>query len=367
MKIPFFSFEQMHSSIRDEMTVAFTRFYDSNWYVLGNEVQAFEQEYARYSGCTYCVGVANGLDALHIALLALGIGKGDEVIVPSNTYIATWLAVSYTGATLVPVEPNPATYNLDPDRLEAAITERTKVIMPVHLYGQPCEMDKIMQLAKNQGIYVVEDNAQSQGATWMGKKTGTFGDLNGVSFYPGKNLGALGDAGALTTNKEDLAQEARTIRNYGSEKKYYNKRIGINSRLDELQAAILRLKLSKLDEWNAERKKIASWYLERLQGTSNLQLPTVAEGAESVWHQFVVLTAQRDQVINQLGEKGVGTLIHYPVPPHLQQAYQSLGFGKGDFPIAETISSRALSLPMYPGLKEEEIEYICDNIKRFVS
>lgn len=365
MRIPFFSFDGMHQSMRDDMIAAFGRFYDTNWYVLGKEVQAFEEEFAAYSEIKHCVGVANGLDALHIALQTLDIKEGDEVIVPSNTYIATWLAVSYTGASIVPVEPNPHTYNLDPKKIEAAITPATRAIMPVHLYGQPCEMEAIMQIAKNHKLFVVEDNAQSQGATYGGKKTGTFGTINGVSYYPGKNLGALGDAGGITTDRSDLAEEARVIRNYGSQKKYYNKRIGLNSRLDEIQAAFLRLKIPQLDKWNAERQKIAAIYNAGLEDIEEIQLPLITPSAVSVWHQFVILTPKRTQMIQFLDENGIGTLIHYPVPPHLQEAYHFLGYQRGDFPIAEKISDMALSLPIYPGLKEKEILYICDKIRSF--
>lgn len=365
MNIPFFSFSGMHSEIRREMLEAFERFYDSNWYILGKEVKAFEEEYAEYSGAGHCIGVANGLDALHIALQTLGVSAGDEVIVPSNTYIATWLAVSYVGAKIVPVEPDPFTYNLDPARLEEAITPNTRVIMPVHLYGQACEMDRIMAIAEKYNIAVVEDNAQAQGAEFRGVKTGTFGAVNGVSFYPGKNLGALGDAGAITTDSEELAEQSRVIRNYGSQKKYYNERIGVNSRLDECQAALLRIKLKYLDEWNARRAEIATHYLRFLNDIEEIQVPTLAEGAGSVWHQFIILSSKRDELMDYLRDQGIGTLIHYPIPPHLQEAYQHLGFKKGDFPIAEKISGSALSLPIYPGLGEEEIQYICRSLRNY--
>jgi dTDP-4-amino-4,6-dideoxygalactose transaminase len=365
MNIPFFSFTGMHPELKAEVMEAFEKFFDSNWYVLGKEVKAFEEEYARYSDVDHCIGVANGLDALHIALKALNVSAGDEVIVPSNTYIATWLAVSYVGAKVVPVEPDAHTYNLDPDRLEEAINKNTKVIMPVHLYGQACEMDKIMAIAKRHGIEVVEDNAQAQGARSSGQLTGSFGAINGVSFYPGKNLGALGDAGALTTNNVDLAHQAKVIRNYGSQKKYFNERIGINSRLDESHAAILRIKLRYLDKWNQQRAEIAHAYQQLLGDMEEIQLPVIAETSTSVWHQFIILTPDRDEVMAYLKELGIGTLIHYPIPPHLQEAYSSLAFKPGDFPIAERISRSAISLPIYPGLSEEEIQYICQSLRNY--
>lgn len=365
MKIPFLAFDGMHQPHRAQLMDAMARVLDSNWFVLGKEVSEFERAYAQYSQTAHSVGVANGLDALHIALHVLGIGKGDEVIVPSNTYIASWLAVSQVGATPVPVEPNPQTYNIDPARIEAAITSRTRAIMPVHLYGQICEMEAIMNIADRYKLWVVEDNAQSQGATFGGKPSGSWGHINATSFYPGKNLGALGDAGALTTNDAALAQQATIYRNYGSEKKYHNQCKGINSRLDELQAAILRTKLPLLDGWNAERNAIAAEYHQRLSHLDALTLPHLAQGATSVYHLYTVRTQQRDALQQFLAARGIGTLIHYPIPPHLQPAYAELGYRAGDFPIAESIAQTVLSLPMYPGLKIEEIEYICDAIETF--
>lgn len=363
--IPFLSFKKMNADVKQQTLQSFETFFDSGWYVLGNDVKKFETEYAAFNHSAYCVGLANGLDALIIALKTLNIGKDDEVIVPSNTYIASWLAVSYVGATPVPVEPKIETFNINPDLIEAAITSKTKAIMPVHLYGQSCEMDAIMLLAKKHNLFVVEDNAQSQGASYNGKITGSFGDINGTSFYPGKNLGAYGDAGAITTNNEALYNRACVIRNYGSQKKYYNDELGINSRLDEVQAGFLSIKLNYLDSWNQERNKIASIYLDKLKNVGELVLPQLAPRATSVYHLFVIRTTKRDALQEHLSKNGIGTLIHYPVPPHLQKAYYELNYKSGDFPIAETIADTCLSIPMYPGLNENEIDYVCDTIKKF--
>jgi len=364
-KIPFVSFDYMHQPIKVEMLQAFEAFYDSNWYVLGNRVKTFENEYASFNKVENCVGVSNGLDALHIALKTLGIGQGDEVIVPSNTYIATWLAVSYVGAIPVPVEPDINTYNIDVTKIEAAITSRTKAIMPVHLYGQACEMEPLMAIAKKHNLFIVEDNAQAQGATFNDKLTGSFGDINGTSFYPGKNLGALGDAGGVTTNNSTLAEKARVLRNYGSQKKYYNEVIGFNMRLDECQAAFLSVKLNHLGGWIKQRQEIAAWYNEALQGIGDLVLPMVHPKATHVYHLYVVRTKQRDLLQKYLEENGVGTLIHYPVPPHLQEAYKVLGYKTGDFPIAEELANSCLSLPMWPGITEEVVKYIARKSKSF--
>jgi dTDP-4-amino-4,6-dideoxygalactose transaminase len=361
MNVPFLSLEPQHAPLQ----AAFTRVYDSYWYVLGPEVQQFEQEYAAFSQVSQAVGVANGLDALVFALRALEIGPGDEVIVPSNTYIATWLAVTQVGATVVPVEPDPATSNLDPARLEAAITPRTRAIMPVHLYGQACRMVEIMDVAARHQLYVVEDNAQSQGAAFAGQLTGSYGHINGTSFYPGKNLGALGDAGAITTNDADLAQKVRVLRNYGSQQKYYNEVVGYNSRLDELQAALLRLKLPQLPTWTQQRQQVAAWYQQHLAGIPGLRLPAVAEGATHVYHLYVVHTPHRAALQQHLTEQGIGTLIHYPVPPHRQQAYQALNLPAGAFPIAEELAATCLSLPMWPGLTEAHVEAVAAAIRRF--
>jgi dTDP-4-amino-4,6-dideoxygalactose transaminase len=365
MIVPFLSFAPQHDPIRSEVLAAIADVYDKQWYVLGDQVKNFEAEYSAFNQVQHTIGVANGLDALHLALKALNVGPGDEVIVPSNTYIATWLAVSYMGATIVPVEPNLQTYNLDPARLEAAITPRTKGIMPVHLYGQACEMGPIMEVARKHGLWVVEDNAQAQGAAWDGGLAGTFGDANGTSFYPGKNLGALGDAGAVTTNDEALATKIRTLRNYGSQQKYYNEVIGQNSRLDELQASVLRVKLPHLAAWTAQRQQVAAWYAQHLAGLGDLVLPTVAPGATHVYHLYVVRTAHREALQQHLTAQGVGTLIHYPVPPHRQQAYAHLNMPAGAFPIAEEIADTALSLPMWPGMREEDVAQVSAAVGSF--
>ena len=367
MKVPFLSFTPQNQAVRPQVLEAMTRVFDSQWYVLGEAVKQFEVEYARFSTTTECIGVANGLDALHLALKALDVKEGDEVIVPSNTYIATWLAISYVGATPVPVEPNPATYNLDPARLEAAITPRTRALMPVHLYGQACEMGEIMAIAKRHNLYVIEDNAQSQGAAFEGGITGSFGNINATSFYPGKNLGALGDGGAVTTNDADLAKKLRTLRNYGSQQKYYNEVIGYNSRLDELQAAVLSAKLPHLMEWTGQRQEVAALYDEQLAGIPDLQLPVVAAGASHVYHLYVVRTSRRDALQQYLTEQSIGTLIHYPIPPHLQQAYQFMNFKAGDFPIAEELATTCLSLPMWPGMTPEHVAQVSQHIRTFLS
>lgn len=363
--VPFLSFEESNKTIKAEILESFESFFDNGWYVLGENVKNFEQQYASFSQVDYAVGVSNGLDALHIALKSLGIGEGDEVIIPSNTYIATALAVSYVGATPIFVEPDTDTYNLDPNKLENSITSKTKAIMPVHLYGQACEMQAIMKIAEKHRLFVIEDNAQSQGASYNGKLTGSWGDINGTSFYPGKNLGALGDAGGITTNNKELAQKAAVLRNYGSEKKYYNEVIGFNMRLDECQAGFLSIKLRYLNDWIRQRQEIAGWYNEVLKNFSDLILPKVAENSTHSYHLYVIRTNKRDELQKHLADNGVGSLIHYPIPPHLQQAYKNLGFKKGDFPIAEELADTSLSLPIWPGMTIEMIEMIADIIKSF--
>ena len=352
--IPFLDMKSPYLELKPQLDAAYERFMLSGWYVLGAETEAFEREYAAYCGSVHCVGVANGLEALHLLVRAYGIGAGDEVIVPSNTYIATWLAVTYAGATPIPVEPDPTTSNLDPARLEAAITPRTKAIMPVHLYGQPADMDPIMELASRHGLKVIEDNAQSQGAFYKGRRTGSLGHAAGHSFYPGKNLGAFGEGGAITTDDAALADTLRMLRNYGSRKKYYNEIQGFNDRLDELQAAFLRVKLGRLDEWNARRQKLAALYLERLADLPGLELPRVPTWAAPVWHLFVVRTPQRDALQAALQAQNIHTLIHYPVPPHLQKAYTELHIPRGSLPLAETLADTVLSLPMGPHLTAEQ-------------
>ncbi|GHE68587.1 DegT/DnrJ/EryC1/StrS family aminotransferase [Roseivirga thermotolerans] len=364
MDIKFLSFDKINNQIDQECLEAYKRVFDSRWYILGEEVNTFESEYALFSETKYAVGVSNGLEALHLSLRALGVGEGDEVIVPSNTFIATVLAVSYTGATPVFVEPREDTFNIDPEKIEGAITSRTKAIIPVHLYGQACEMKQIMEIADNYKIYVVEDNAQAQGATFNNRKTGSFGHVNATSFYPGKNLGALGDAGAITTNCSELYQSLKTIRNYGSEKKYHNQVIGYNARLDEIQAAFLSVKLKYLNDWNKERKKIAKWYNEGIISDKVIK-NEIAQGATSVHHLYVIRTDRRPELQQFLSQKGVETLIHYPIPPHLQGAYKYLGFAEGAFPIAEKLAREVLSLPLYIGMKKDEVDYVCDLINRF--
>jgi dTDP-4-amino-4,6-dideoxygalactose transaminase len=351
--LPFLDLLAPHVELRAELQAAFTRVLDSGWYILGEEVEAFEAEFAAYCEAEHCVGVGNGLDALHLILRACGVGAGDEVIVPSNTYIATWLSVTYSGARPVPVEPDDQTYNLDPGKIEAAITPATKAIMPVHLYGQPADMDAINGIADRYGLKVIEDAAQAHGARYRGRRVGGLGTAAGFSFYPGKNLGALGDGGAIVTNDAILAQKLRVLRNYGSRVKYHNEVRGFNSRLDELQAALLRVKLPMLDEWNARRRVVATRYKECL-ASSGLVLPTVPEWAEPVWHLFVVRHRDRNILQEGLQDAGIGTMIHYPVPPHLQPAYEDLGWCKGSFPLSEAIHREVLSLPMGAHVKNEE-------------
>ena len=365
MRIPFLNFTPMHAPIKQEIMQTFEDFYDTNWFVLGDKVKQFEADYAQFNQTQYAVGISNGLDALHIALMALGIGKGDEVIVPSNTYIATALAISYVGATPVFVEPIIETYNIDPNLIEAVITPKTKAIMPVHLYGQACEMEAIKAIAIKHSLYIIEDNAQSQGAQYNNIYTGAWGDINGTSFYPGKNLGALGDAGAITTNNKDLAQKAMVLRNYGSQKKYYNEVIGHNMRLDECQAAILSVKLKYLNNWTEQRQHIANCYNEALAEIKQITLPKTAQNSSHVYHLFVIRTKKRDELQKYLNENEIGTLIHYPIPPHLQQAYTHLGYKIDDFPIAEEIANTCLSLPMWPGISLNEVNYIASKINTF--
>ena len=365
MKIPFVSFAETNKLIKTDILNSFEDFFDDAWYVMGKKLQAFETEYAAFNKVDHCIGVSNGLDALHIALKTLGIEIGDEVIVPSNTYIATALAVSYVGANPVFVEPNIQTYNIDPKKIEAAITPQTKAIMPVHLYGQSCEMEEIMSIARKHNLFVIEDNAQAQAASYNGKLTGSWGDINGTSFYPGKNLGALGDAGAITTNNADLAKKAFILRNYGSEKKYYNEVIGYNMRLDECQAAFLSVKLQHLLTWTSKRIEIAGWYNQVLQHVGDIVLPITATDATHSYHLFVVRTNNRDRLQEHLTAKGIGTLIHYPIPPHLQNAYANLGAVKGDFPIAEQIADTCLSLPIWPGMSHEDVVAVGEAVKSF--
>lgn len=350
--VPFLDLAAPYEELRAEIDGAVGRVLGSGWYLLGTELRLFEEEFARYCGARYCVGVANGLDALRLALLARGIGPGDEVLVPSHTFIATWLAVSQTGATPVPVEPNAETFTLDADRLDAALTERTRAVIPVHLYGQPADMDAVQELARLHDLFVLEDAAQAHGARFQGRRAGALGDAAAWSFYPGKNLGAMGDGGAVTTDDHALAERVRMLRNYGSSVRYHNELQGYNSRLDDLQAAVLRVKLAHLDEWNARRAAAAGRYRVGL-AESRLDLPLVAAYAEPVWHLFVVRSTERDVLQRALRADGIETLIHYPVPPHRQPAYRSLGLSVDACPIANRLASEVLSLPIGPHLDEE--------------
>lgn len=364
MKIPFVNMEPMHKAIEEEVMKAIERVYHSNWFILGEEVKNFEEEFASYCNVKHCIAVGNGLEALHLILRGYGIGKGDEVIVPSNTYIATALAVSYAGAVPVLVEPNEKTYNINPERIENAINDKTKAILVVHLYGQPAEMDSINKIAKQYHLKVIEDAAQAHGALYKEKRVGSLGDAAGFSFYPGKNLGALGDGGAVTTNDTELSEKICMLRNYGSNKKYYNQYKGFNSRLDELQAAILRVKLNYLESWREERKKIANIYLQELKDT-NLILPYVPDWADSAWHLYIIRCKRRNALQKSLEQSDIGTLIHYPVPIHLQQAYKELGYKKGDFIIAETMAEEVLSLPIWIGMDEKLIHDVACKIKEY--
>lgn len=351
MTVPFLDLKAPYLELKEELDAAYRRVMESGWYILGREVELFEQEFAGYCGAKHCIGVGNGLDALHLILRAMDIGPGDEVIVPSHTFIATWLAVTYAGATPVPVEPDERTYNLDPARIERAITKKTRAIMPVHLYGQPADMDSITAIANKHGLKTVEDAAQSHGARYKGRKTGCLSDAAGFSFYPGKNLGAFGDGGAVITNDTALAEKVRMLGNYGSEIKYHHGLKGVNSRLDELQAAFLRVKLRHLDRWNAHRSTLATRYLDLLRET-DLILPHVPDWAEPVWHLFVVRSRRRDDLQQRLKGAGIDTLIHYPIPPGSQQAYQDLGCQREQYPIAFALSESVLSLPIGPHLTE---------------
>lgn len=364
MKVPFVSFLPMERELNREFREAFDRVFTRSWYIGGEEDRSFEKAFAEYCGTKYCVGVGNGLDALMLALKALEIGAGDEVIIPANTFIATALAVTYAGATPVLVEPDSRTFNIDPDKIEAAITGRTKAIMPVHLYGQACDMDPIMEIAGKYGLKVVEDCAQAHGATYKGQKIGTFGEAAGFSFYPGKNLGALGDAGAMVTNNAELAEKVRALGNYGSDYKYHHIYKGSNSRLDEFQAAFLNVKLPHLERMNIERRRIADRYLNGITNEKVI-LPYVPDYTVPVWHIFGIKCKYRSELEKHLNEKGIGINKHYPIPIHLQGCYKDLGYGKGDFPIAEEISRTELSIPMYYGMSDEEIDYVIDAINSF--
>ena len=364
MKIPFVSFKPMEKELDLDLRAAFERVYTNSWYIDGKEDEAFEKMFAKYCNSKFCVGTGNGLDALMLALKALNIKAGDEVIVPSNTYIATALAVTYVGATPVFVEPDIRTYNIDPSKIEEKITNRTKVIMPVHLYGQACDMDPILQIASKYNLLVVEDCAQSHGATYKGKVVGSFGDAAGFSFYPGKNLGALGDAGAVITDNKEIADKVRQLGNYESDYKYHHILKGNNSRLDEMQAAFLSAKLPHLDKMNKERRRIAARYINEINN-SLITLPYVSPDCNPVWHIFAVRCDRRDELAQYLEECGISTNKHYPIPIHQQEAYSDLNIKHGELMIAEEISSTELSLPMYYGMTDEQIEYVIKAINLF--
>lgn len=363
--IPFLDLQPVYRAAQADIDAALLRVAGSGWFLLGEELKTFERAYAASVGAADCAGVANGLDALALALEALGVGEGDEVIVPSNTYIATWLAVSQCGATPVPVEPDPQTYNLDPARLEAAITARTKVLLPVHLYGLPADMDPINTLALRHGLKVLDDCAQAHAAVYKGRAVGGLADLSAWSFYPGKNLGAMGDGGGITGHDPAAMAQVRVLRNYGSKVKYHNEVKGRNSRLDEIQAAVLAAKLPLLQAQTQERRRLAAMLLDGLSGAP-LQLPVVPDGLDSAWHLFVVQHDDRDRLQAELAKQGVGTLIHYPVPPHRQPAYAELGYGEGDFPISEAMHRRVLSLPLWPGMTDGQLERVVRAVRAAV-
>jgi len=361
MKVPFLELRPTYLELKQEIDIAVARVLDSGWYILGPEVETFEDEWASYCNADHAVGVANGLDALILALRALNVGPGDEVIVPSNTYIATWLAVTEVGAKPVPVEPDPITHNIDPARIVAAITPATKVLLPVHLYGQPVDLDPILAIAREYGLKVVEDAAQAHGARYKGCRIGAHSDIVCWSFYPGKNLGAVGDAGAITTNNASLADRVRVLRNYGSRVKYLNEIQGMNSRLDPLQAAVLRVKLTHLDEWTDRRRSHAARYSEALTA-NGLILPFVPDWADPAWHLYVIRSSERETLQTRLTAAGIGTLVHYPIPPHMQLAYADLRIAPECLPIARQLASEVLSLPMGPHLSAAEVDLVCQAI-----
>ena len=366
MIIPFFSFKYFDKK-RSEILKSVSIVFDSKYYVLGQNVLKFEKKYSELNEIKNAVGVSSGLDALIICLKALNIGKGDEVIVASNAYIASWLSISAVGAKIVPVEPDYNTFNIDANKIRSKINSKTKVIMPVHLFGQSCQMDEIMKIGKKYNLYVIEDNAQAHLASYKGKFTGTFGNINATSFYPTKNLGAIGEAGCITTNDNNLADYSKSYRNYGYSKKYECNIKGGNFRIDEIQASILNVKIKYLEELTKERIYLAEIYDNNLKSISNIEIPYKDPSSVHVYHLYVIRTDKRDELKKYLIKNGVETLIHYPIPPHLQLAYKNLGYKKGDFPIAEKISETSLSLPIYPGLKKKEVLYICDKISKFFS
>lgn len=363
MKVPFVSFEVMHNEKKEELKESFNKVLDSNWFIKGKELEKFEREFADYCKSKYCIGCGNGLDALMLILRAVNISEGDEVIVPANTFIATALAVSYVGAKPVFVDCN-SFYNIDSDLIEEKITQKTKAIIAVHLYGQAAEMDNINKIAKKYNLVVIEDAAQAHGALYKGKKVGTLGDAAAFSFYPGKNLGALGDGGAIVTNNKEIAEKARIIANYGSEKKYYHKYKGVNSRLDEMQAAFLRVKLKELDNWNKKRKEIATIYMNNINNPL-IKLPKININTDPIWHLFVIRTEKRDELKKYLSENGIETVIHYPIPVHLHEAYYELGLKKGDYKMSEKYANEILSIPMWYGISKEQVKFVCDRLNEW--
>lgn len=367
VEIPFLDLKASYQELKPELDSAYQRVMNSGWYILGKEVESFEEEFAVYCEAKYCIGVSNGLESLHLILRAMEIGIGDEVIVPANTYIATWLAVSYSGATPIPVEPDLNTYNISPIKIEQVITPKTKAIIVVHLYGQPADIDSINEIARKYKIKVIEDAAQAHGARYKGRRVGSLGDAAGFSFYPGKNLGAFGDAGAVITSNCDLANKVRLLRNYGSRIKYENEIKGFNARLDELQAAFLRVKLKKLDEWNERRRQVARYYMKALHRIIDLKLPHIPAWAEPVWHLFVVACPHRDSLRKYLEDEGIETLIHYPIPPQSSHAYHNetkVSFDTNKLSTAETISNQVLSLPISPHLQIAEVQKIVEVINK---
>lgn len=365
MKVPFATFLPMHNEIRQELDSAYNRVLDKSYFIQGDECRKFEEEFAEYCGVKYCVGVASGLDALILILKAMNIGNGDEVIVPSNTYIATALAVSYNAAKPVFVEPEIETFNINPSKIEEKITSNTKAIIAVHLYGRTADMDAINAIAKKYNLKVIEDAAQAHGAKYKGRKAGSLGDAAGFSFYPGKNLGALGDGGCVTTNDKALADKIRALGNYGSDYKYHNIYKGVNSRLDEIQAAFLRVKLPNLDRWNEDRRTTAKKYFEGIKNPL-IKLPLKSTNEfEHIYHVFVIRCDKRDELEKYLNDNGIGTLKHYPIPMHEQECYKDLRIKHGELPIAEEISRTVLSIPMYYGMTDEEINYVIDKINKF--
>jgi len=365
MIVPFLDLKKAYEEIRHEIDSAYRRTINSGRYLLGQETEAFENEFAQYCGVQHCIGCGNGLDALHLVLRAWGIGVDDEVIVPTNTFIATWLAITYAGATVIPVEPDENTYTITAEQIEKVITDKTKAIVVVHLYGQPANMDDICNLAKKYELKVLEDAAQAHGALYRGKKTGSLGDAAAFSFYPGKNLGSFSDGGAVTTKDDETALLVRKLRNYGSSIKYHHELPGFNSRLDELQASFLRIKLKYLDSWNKRRVCVAQHYKEQLAMCSELVLPEVCQETSPVWHLFVIQSKERDALQSSLAQGGIDTLIHYPIPPHLSEAYKSNGWKQGDFFISERLANQVLSLPIGPHITDNQVEYVISHIKKY--